>query len=204
MVKCRKIIQERGNNVRIKEIIVVEGKHDTTKIQQAVEADTIETNGSAVNKSTLAMIAHAQKKRGIIVFTDPDYPGERIRHIIKDRVPGCKHAFLPKQEARANQAGRSVGIEHASKEAIQASLEQVYEVYEATPLESQIRKQDLLPYGLIAGQGSKARRKILGEYLHIGHTNGKQLVKRLNMFQINKEELDQAMAYVEKKENIHE
>src|SRR5699024_443632 len=114
------------------------------------------------------------------------------------------HAFLPKQEAQANQAGRSVGIEHASKEAIRASLEQVYEAYEATPLERQIRKQDLLPNGLMAGQGTKARRKIRGDYLHIGHTHGKQLVKRLNMFQINKEELDQAMGYVEKKETIYE
>src|SRR5699024_3732101 len=156
MGKGRKLIQGRGNSVRIREIIVEEAKHDTTKIQQAVEADTIETNGSAVNIQTLTRIAHAPTTRVIIVFTEPDYPGERIRHIIKDRVAGCKHAFLPKQEARANQAGRSVGIEHASKEAIQASLEQVYEVYDATPLESQIRKQDLLPYGLIAGQGSKA------------------------------------------------
>lgn len=190
--------------MRIKEIIVVEGKHDTTKVQQAVEADTIETNGSAVNKSTLAMIAHAQKKRGIIIFTDPDYPGERIRHVIKERVPGCKHAFLPKQQAESNQAGRSVGIEHASKEAIQVSLKQVYEVSGDLPIEDQIQKQDLMPYGLIAGQGSKARRKKLGEYLHIGHTNGKQLVKRLNMFQINKAELAQAMEYIDKKENIHE
>ena len=28
-------------------------------------------------------IAHAQDKRGVIVFTDPDYPGQRIRAIIE-------------------------------------------------------------------------------------------------------------------------
>ncbi|HLQ95693.1 MAG TPA: ribonuclease M5 [Pseudogracilibacillus sp.] len=183
--------------MKIKEVIVVEGKHDTTKIQQAVDADTIETNGSAVNKTTLDMISHARKKRGIIIFTDPDYPGERIRHVINERVPGCKQAFLPKQQAESKQVKRSVGIEHASKEAIQSSLAQVYEVYETVPSEKQIRKQDLIPYGLVAGQGSKARRKALGEYLHIGHTNGKQLVKRLNMFHISKEELNSAMVHLE-------
>ena len=35
---------------KIKEIIVVEGKDDTTAIKRAVDADTIETNGSAVNE----------------------------------------------------------------------------------------------------------------------------------------------------------
>ncbi len=35
--------------MKIKEIIVVEGKDDTTAVRQAVNADTIETNGSAIN-----------------------------------------------------------------------------------------------------------------------------------------------------------
>ena len=69
----------------IKEIIVVEGKDDTIAIKRAVNADTIETNGSAISEETLKRIAHAQKKRGVIVFTDPDYPGRRIRAIIEER-----------------------------------------------------------------------------------------------------------------------
>ncbi len=36
--------------MRIKEFIVVEGKDDTTAIKRAVNADTIETNGSAINQ----------------------------------------------------------------------------------------------------------------------------------------------------------
>ena len=39
---------------KIKEIIVVEGKDDTVAIKRAVNADTIETNGSAVNESVLS------------------------------------------------------------------------------------------------------------------------------------------------------
>lgn len=65
--------------MKIKEMIVVEGRDDTTRIRLAVDADTIETNGSAVNKATLDKIRHAKEKRGVIVFTDPDYPGERIQ-----------------------------------------------------------------------------------------------------------------------------
>ncbi|WP_425442097.1 toprim domain-containing protein, partial [Sediminibacillus massiliensis] len=56
------------DNSRIKEIIVVEGKDDTAKIKQAIDADTIETNGSAVNQEILDQIKHAQQKRGVIIF----------------------------------------------------------------------------------------------------------------------------------------
>ncbi len=82
----------------IKEIIVVEGKDDTTAIKRSVNADTIETNGSAISAECLQRIQHAQDVRGVIVFTDPDYPGRRIRAIIEERVKGIKHAFLPKKK----------------------------------------------------------------------------------------------------------
>lgn len=182
--------------MNIKEIIVVEGKKDTIKINQAVEADTIETNGSAINRITLDMIRHAKEKRGVIIFTDPDYPGERIRYIIDQEIPGCKHAFLPKKEAKSKNAGKSVGIEHATVVAIRRALEHVYEITEESTLEAPIQKSDLIPLGLIAGAAAKERREALGEYLHIGYTNGKQLVKRLNMFQITKNELHSAMLHI--------
>lgn len=54
-----------GNEERfldIQEIIVVEGKDDTTAIKRATGADTIETNGSAISDEVLRRIAHAQKK----------------------------------------------------------------------------------------------------------------------------------------------
>ena len=83
--------------VNIKEIIVVEGKSDTIAIRRATGADTIETNGSAIDDETLKRIQHAQETRGVIVFTDPDYPGRRIRAIIEERIPGVKHAFSAKK-----------------------------------------------------------------------------------------------------------
>src|SRR5699024_9213874 len=127
--------------------IVVEGKSDTTKIKLAVDADTIETNGSAISKETLQLIAHAQEKRGVIIFTDPDYPGERIRHIVAQTVPGCKHAFLPRDEAKAKSSLKSIGIEHASITSIQKALQHVYEMVETTT--STITKADLIAYKLI-------------------------------------------------------
>lgn len=181
-------------------MIVVEGKSDTSKIKQAVAADTIETNGSAIDRPILRMIQHAQEKRGVIIFTDPDYPGERIRHMIDQAVPGCKHAFLPKQEALAPTQRKSVGIEHASVIAIQTALQHVYELTDGS-LATDITKADLIRYGLIGGATSRARREKLGMALHIGYTNGKQLLHRLQMFKIKKDELDAAMLHILKGEN---
>jgi ribonuclease M5 len=179
--------------MKIKEIIVVEGKSDTTAIQNAVDADTLETNGSEISEETLKRIEFAQKKRGVIVFTDPDYPGERIRKIVSARVPGCKHAFLPKEEAIAKN-GRGLGVEHASKYAIQQALSKVKEEMEKN--EEFIPWQDLVDAGLIGGPKAKQRREKVGLKLNIGYMNGKQLYKRLRMFQVTKEEFIDVMTSV--------
>ncbi|TFJ93009.1 ribonuclease M5 [Lentibacillus salicampi] len=186
--------------MKIKEVIVVEGRDDTSKIHQSVDADTIETNGSAVNANVINQIRHAQAKRGVIIFTDPDYPGNRIRHIVDHAVPGCKHAFLPREAARAKHPDRkSLGIEHASAEAIREALRGVYSISEKG--DSDISREDLVSAGLIGGSKARARRDRLGELLQIGHTNGKQLLKRLAMFQITKEQFDDAMSQIFQEEN---
>lgn len=185
--------------MKVKEVIVVEGRDDTTKIKLAVDADTIETNGSAIDKSILNQIKHAKEKRGVIIFTDPDYPGERIRHIIDQHVPGCKHAFLTQSEARAkNPKNNSLGIEHASVEAIRQALKDVYELTNET--EDTWNKSDLITYGLIGTNKAAHRRERLGELLQIGHTNGKQLLKRLSTFKVTKLEFEKAMLKIYQEE----
>ncbi|WP_010632683.1 ribonuclease M5 [Sporolactobacillus vineae] len=182
----------------VKEIIVVEGKSDTLAIHHALDADTIETNGSRVSRKTIAAIRHAQEKRGVIVLTDPDYPGERIRKIISREVPGCKHAFITRKQGRGS-TGQSLGIEHASPEAIREALSRVYTQFEAP--EEQISLQELRAYGLLGGPESRQLRQRLGDKLKIGYSNGKQLYKRLKMFQITPEELKTALSLIRKGES---
>lgn len=167
-------------------------------IQRAVVADTIETNGSAINEETIERIKLAKDKRGVIIFTDPDFPGEKIRKTIAERVPGCKHAFLPKESALAKK-GKGVGVEHASVEAIRQALENVYE--EVEEWQEDITLDDLLKAGLIAGASAKTRRQRLGQLLKIGYTNGKQLHKRLQMFQISRDDFYQALQQVLREED---
>lgn len=178
---------------KIKEIIVVEGKDDTVRVKRAVQADTIETNGSEISEATIEQIRLAQKQRGVIIFTDPDYPGERIRKIISEKVPGCKHAFLPRNEAIPKK-GKGLGVEHASFEAIQRALSAVQQ--EMIDITEEITQEDLMEAGLIGEARSKERREKLGIILKIGYTNGKQLHKRLNMFQISKPAFLEAVVQV--------
>ncbi|MBB5149496.1 MULTISPECIES: ribonuclease M5 [Ureibacillus] len=185
--------------MEIKEIIVVEGKDDTIAIQRAVKADTIETNGSAISEETLLRIQHAHEKRGVIVFTDPDYPGRRIRAIIEERIPGVKHAFLSKEKCIAKN-GKGLGIEHASDDDIRQALKNVYTPITEKPLKEEITIGDLMSARLIGHPLAKNRRIRLGEILNIGLTNGKQLHKRLIMFQITFEQFSQAIAQIDQEE----
>ena len=182
------------DEMKIQEVIVVEGKDDTKKIKLALNADTLETRGSALSDETLEQIALLHEKRGVIVFTDPDYSGEKIRKAIQEAVPGVKHAFLKKKDAIPNQKG-SLGVEHASKEAIRAALKNLYTV--AVDKEPSISQDLLTKHGLINGKCAKQKRFLLGEQLGIGYVNGKQLYKRLNLFQITKEQLLTALAKME-------
>lgn len=186
------------NKIKVNEVVVVEGKDDTRRLKQFFEVDTIETIGSAIDEGVIERIRHAQSVRGVIVLTDPDFAGEKIRKIITSEVPEAKHAFMTREEAAPSSAskGRSLGVEHASREALTEALSKVLTpVFEKTDYQD-IPKDLLIGLGLIAGSQAKSRRERLGNYLRIGYTNGKQLARRLKTFRITEEELAAAMKVV--------
>ena len=88
---------------RIHEIIVVEGRHDTQQLKRYFDCETIETGGSSIDDKVIEQIRYAASTRGVIVFTDPDTPGNQIRHIINQHVPNCKNAFVDKHNARTER-----------------------------------------------------------------------------------------------------
>lgn len=181
-------------------IIVVEGRDDTRRLKEIdPRIETIETNGSAINQETLSLIQKAHNLRGVIVFTDPDYPGQRIRSIIQEAIPTVQHAFLTRKEAISKKNRKSLGIEHASTESIQKALKNVYTVSSlgTDSMEEEITNECLLYYHLIGHDNSSILRNQLTEELNIGHVNGKQLLKRLNMFHIKRSDIEQIMLRIE-------
>jgi ribonuclease M5 len=61
----------------IKEVIVVEGRDDITAVKRAVDAEVIAVGGFGINRKVIQRIQEAQKRKGVIVLTDPDFAGER-------------------------------------------------------------------------------------------------------------------------------
>lgn len=179
---------------KVKEVIVVEGKDDTKQILKAVNADTYETNGSAISDADLARLKKLQASRGLIVFTDPDFNGERIRKIISQAIPGVKHAFIKRADGVPTEAHGSLGVEHATPAVIKTALAHLYT--QAVMPAVTFTKQDLQAAGMTGQADSRKRRERLGQLLGIGYGNGKQLVHRLNMFQVSRADFDNAVKQI--------
>ncbi len=177
----------------IKEIIVVEGKDDVAAIKRAVDAEMITTGGFALPPSVIKRIETAVQKRGVIIFTDPDFAGEKIRKIIADKVPGCRHAFISRDEA---MKGDNIGIENASPETILKALERVR--CQSVEKTQEFAQADLIKNRLIGTEGSSERRNLLGQLLGIGYCNAKQFLNRLNNYGVTREEFTEALEKLEK------
>lgn len=180
------------------EVIVVEGRDDTKRLIEIFgnAVKTIETNGSAIDQSIIDQIKYAHENLGVIVLTDPDYPGERIRRIIEQVIPNVMHAYVHQAEAQSSKLGQSLGIEHASDESIIRALEAVM-----TPVVEEIEviaMSDLIKLQLIGSQQATKRRDYIANYFKLGHINGKQLQKRLAMYNINLDTLKKTLKEGEK------
>ena len=171
--------------MRIKEILVKEKKNDAQKLHSFFGCDTIITHGTHLSAKTMKTIALANQKRGVIIFTDPDAPGEKIRCAINQAVPNCKNAFIDKKNARTS---KKVGVEHASKEDLMESLSHLMTYSE--DLKETLSWEEFMELGLTGKENSAELREKLGIRLFIGKANAKTLYKRLNMLQIDKKTLE--------------
>lgn len=173
--------------IMIKEVIVVEGKNDAAAVKKAVAADIIITSGFGLTKQTLELIRKAQQNQGVIILTDPDFMGEKIRKIISDKVKGVKHAFIPAEDAEFEN---DIGVENALPEAILKALSRAKA--ESAEKRIEFTSMDMAEFGLAGLPESATRRKKLGAELGIGYANAKQFVNRLNIYGISREEFEAA------------
>ena len=171
------------------QVIVVEGIHDAQKIQSVYPGiECIVTNGSSISEETLHLIKETSLKREVILFLDPDYPGKQITNKILQTKGNYKIAFIDKKKAISNNQ-KKVGIEHAKKEDIIASIDRLFTVSNTN--DTPIKVEDLMVYGLINTKNAKQKRYQLCEQLHIPPTNGKALLRMLNILKISRERIDE-------------
>ena len=158
---------------------------DVLAVRRAVEADCIITDGFRLRSAAIRNIRAAYEKRGIIVLTDPDTVGERIRARLSEMFPHARHAFIPAEEA-TNLGDGDIGVEQASPAAIRAALQKV-----RTPMEQPAEifsMSDMMAHGLTGTEDAALRRAQLGRRLGLGFANAKTFLRRLNTYGITREE----------------
>ncbi|MGE4354268.1 MAG: toprim domain-containing protein [Oscillospiraceae bacterium] len=162
--------------VRIKEVIIVEGKYDKNTLSQVVDATIVETFGFAVfkDRERLELIRKLAEKRGIIVFTDSDGAGFVIRNFLKGAVAPSqiKNAYIPdvpgkeKRKSSPSKEGK-LGLEgmapHILLEALRKCGATMDEVSAALP--SGITQADFYALGLSGRADSAKLRHALREKL---------------------------------------
>ncbi len=169
----------------IKEVVVVEGRDDISAIKHAVDAEIVAVHGFAVRRgSNLDKLEKAYENKGLIIFTDPDHAGEQIRRAINLRYPNSKNAYITQEEGTK---GDNIGVENATPISIIQALEAAKVDY-VDKLEPIFFMNDLIENGLVGREDSKNKREELGKKLHIGYSNGKQLLSKLNRYGITREE----------------
>lgn len=165
---------------KIRELIVVEGKHDRQKLEKLFDCDVICTDGLSMSPEVLETIRTIGKQRGVIILTDPDHPGEVIRKKIAETVPDRQHVFVNRKEAIGK---RNVGIEYVSDKDLIRALENRVTFENKT---ESLSWSEFLDLGIM---GNSERRTMLCERLHISVSNNKTLYKRLNMMGMTYSEL---------------
>lgn len=163
------------------DILIVEGKHDYERIKRLFpNLLIITTNGSETSENTINLIKEYAKNNEIIIFTDPDYPGERIRKKIKNICPKAKEVFINKNKCISKNK-KKVGVEHASDKDLLEALSDI----KNTNINKRYDLKTLINLGLALDNDSKLKREYLANKLNIGKPNVKTLINRLNSFNID-------------------
>lgn len=137
----------------IKETIVVEGKDDIANVKRAVDAEMLATNGLAFGNDLIDKLKVINERTGIIIFTDPDHAGKKIREKIAREIPTAKHAYIDRKKAIKKG---DLGVENADPEVIIDALNNAKA--EITESRNEFVMADLLNNGLSIGSGEAMKK----------------------------------------------
>jgi ribonuclease M5 len=156
----------------VREVIVVEGRHDKNAVRAAVDAVVVETSGFGVfsDAEKLALLKKLADARGLIVLTDSDGAGFLIRNHLKGKLNGknVKHAYIPdmpgrERRKRVPSKEGKLGVEAMSRDVIVAALRRAGATFtdgDGPPAREggAITKADLFEAGLTGRPGCGERR----------------------------------------------
>lgn len=176
--------------LKINEAIIVEGNYDKARLANIVDATIIVTDGFMIFKDTkkAEMIKKLADTCGVIIFTDSDAAGFKIRNYLKNILSGkkVKHAYIPDikgKERRKNHHSKEgfLGVEGVSDDIIITALNNAGYSAGNEDKKRLITKTDLYSDGLCGGDDSAQRREKLKKKLNLPkHLSANSLLDVLN------------------------
>ena len=155
----------------ISRALVVEGRYDAARLANLVEGTILTTDGFAIfrDRARQELFRRTARAQGLVILTDSDAAGFRIRHFVADLVGAAYvcHAFipaLPGKEPRKAQPGREglLGVEGVPDaqivKALQTALASAQEWGAPSPARP-ITYTDLYEWGLSGGAYSAEKRR---------------------------------------------
>lgn len=158
------------NKIRVSEVIVVEGKYDAAKLADIVDGLILTTDGFSVfkNNELRELILKLGAKRGLVVLTDSDAAGFKIRKYINDFAQNItvKNAYVPSlkgKESRKDLPSKEglLGVEGIPIECIIKALKTAGVGEECEKNGRSINYTDLFELGISGGNNSMKKRQAL-------------------------------------------
>lgn len=160
--------------LQIRQAIIVEGKYDKIKLSSIVKAVIIPTHGFRIFKDAemLSLIRHYAETTGIIILTDSDRAGFRIRSYLKGAIPNgsIRNIYIPdvfgkeKRKEKPSAEGK-LGVEGMDAEVLRQAFEKAGVLTDVITAGEPITKTDLYLAGLNGTPNSTERRRALQEAL---------------------------------------
>lgn len=169
-------------------VIVVEGSTDVQFLSTFIKSSYVITNGSSVPRETLEYLKSISKIKTIIVLTDPDYPGEKIRTTINQEIPEVLNAYVRKEHSIKKN---KVGVAESTKEEVLHALSLLNINNNKKLNKGNLTEIDLYNLGINGKDNSKELRKEISEYFGLGYNNSKAILRKLNEFNISYNQLEE-------------
>lgn len=192
--------------IKVKEVIVCEGRYDKDTLSQVFDAVIIETGGFGVfsDREKLALLRRLAEARGLVILTDSDGAGFQIRGYLKGAIDPklVKHAYIPdipgreRRKKTASKAG-TLGVEGMRPEVLVEALRRAGATFEGAESSGgeaeELSAADMYALGLSGRTGSAAlRAALLAELGLPGKLQGASLRGVLSAL-YTREELERAL-----------
>ena len=165
-------------------ILIVEGKDDESLIKSILDVHVFKTNGFDLKNEDVIFLNKAAEQHKIIVLTDPDEAGEKIRATINKKIKNTYNVYLDKTLCDKHHKH---GVAESTKEHILDRLKE--HITLESPKIGNITPYQLSKIGLNGDSKSKEKRDIICKHFSLGICNAKTLVERLNLLNIGIDEV---------------